>query len=112
MALAIRLKFEPVRSLSFNSIGASYMGVGTGLTNPASQIFIQNLTDAELMFSFDGVNNHFPLAANGYFLSDVGSNQSRNLGFYIAAGDRLYVKRSGVPSSGTVYFSVMYGSDN
>lgn len=112
MGLAIRQKFEPVRSLDFNSIIAAYMGVGTALQYPASQIFIQNLTDATLMFSFDGINNHFPLPPNGYFLSDVGSNQTRNLGFYIAAGDRLYVKRSDIPTVGTVYFTVMYGSDN
>jgi len=109
MALAIRMRFEPLRSIAYNAIVSGYMGVGTVLVYPASQFFIQNLTNATLMFSFDGVNNHFPLPAGGFFLSDIGSNQARNLGFFLSAGDRLYVKQSEVPTLGDVYFTVAYG---
>lgn len=110
-ALAIRLQFEPVRSLAYTSIGAGYMGVGTAMSNPARQFFIQNLTDVTLMFSFDGVNDHFPLPTNGFLLDDVTSNKTQQGGFWLPEGTRLYVKEIGTPSSGSVYFSVMYGSD-
>jgi hypothetical protein len=109
--LAIRLQFEPVRSLGEASIGAGYMGVGTPIANPARQFFIQNLTDVTLMFSFDGINDHFPLPSNGFLLDDVTSNKTQQGGFYIAEGTRLYVKEIGTPSTGSVYFSVMFGSD-
>lgn len=110
-SLAIRAQFEPVRTLGFASIGAGYMGVGTAITDPARQFFIQNLTNATLMFSFDGVNDHFPLPANGFFLDDITSNKTQQGGFYLAEGTRLYVKEIGVPGSGSVYFTIMVGSD-
>ena len=111
-SLAIRLQFEPVRSLGEASIGAGYMGVGTAINNPARQIFIQNLTDVSLMFSFDGIHDHFPLPTNGFLLLDITSNKTQQGGFFIAEGSRLYVKEIGTPSTGSVYFSVMYGEDN
>ena len=112
-SLSVRMKFEPCRTLGFAAIGAGYMGVGTSIDHPARQIFIQNLTDVALWFSFDGVTNHFPLPANGFFLSDITTNRS-NMGgdWSLASGDRLYVKQlAGAPGSGSVYFSVIYGSD-
>jgi hypothetical protein len=110
-ALAIRLQFEPVRSLAAASIGAGYMGVGTAISNPARQFFVQNLTDVTLMFSFDGINDHFPLPTNGFLLDDVCSNKTQQGGFFIAEGTRLYVKEIGTPTTGSVYFSVMYGAE-
>ena len=110
-ALAIRLMFEPVRSLSFGSIGAGYMGIGTALVYPARQIFVQNETNALLMFSLDGVNDHCPLPASGFLLLDVTSNKTVIQGFYVAEGTRFYVKEIGTPTSGSVYVSVMYGID-
>jgi hypothetical protein len=111
-SLSIRLRFEPVRELAFGSISGTYMGVGSALSNPARQIFIQNLTDATLMFSFNGIDDHFPLPENGFFLNDITSNKTQAHGFYLAEGERLYVKEIGNPTSGSVYFTVMYGSDN
>ena len=109
--LAIRLQFEPVRSLGYASIGAGYMGVGTAIANTGRQFFIQNLTDVTLMFSFDGINDHFPLPTNGFLLDDVTSNKTPLGGFYLPEGSRLYVKEIGTPTTGSVYFSLMYGSD-
>ncbi len=110
--LAIRFKAEPVRSLAFGSIGAGYVGVGTVVDHPIRQFLIQNLTDATLMFSFDGVNDHFPIPANGFFLNDISSNQSHMAqGWYLAQDSRLYVKEIGVPTLGSVYFSVFYGAE-
>lgn len=110
--LPIRMVFEPQRTLGFAAIGAAYMGVGTAVDHPIRQFFIQNLTDVTLQFSFDGIHDHFPLPANGFFLDDVTSNKSSvSAGFYLAQGDRLYVKQLGVPTTGSVYFSVMYGRE-
>lgn len=110
MALSIRMKFEPLRSLSFASVSGAYMGVGPALSHPASQIFVENLTDATIFFSFDGITNHFVLPANGFFLSDIGSNQARDLGFFLSSGERLYAKQEDTaPTSGNIYFSVVYG---
>ena len=110
MSLAIRMRPEAIRSLAFGSIAAGYMGVGTAITHPARIIVIQNFTDAILLFSFDGIDDHFVFPSNGQLVLDISSNKTIETGFFLAEGDRLYVKRSGVPSSGSVYFSVLYGA--
>ncbi len=111
--LAIRFAAEPVRSLAFGSIGASYAAVGTAVDNEIRQFLIQNLTDVTLMFSFDGINDHFPIPSDGFFLDDIASNKSLLAQSWILAkGTTLYVKRIGAPSTGSVYFSVFYGADS
>lgn len=109
--VAIRFTAEPVRSLAAGSIGAGYTGVGTPTSNPERQFFIQNLTDALLMFSFDGVNDHFPLPSGGFLLDDVSSNKvAPSDALYLAEGTRLYVKQIAAPTTGSVYFSVFYAA--
>lgn len=107
--LSLRLAFEPVRSLAFDDISSDYLPIGTPLANAARQVFVQNLTDALLMFSFNGVDDHFPLPSEGFFLDDITTNKVVQQGFYIAAGTTLYVKQVNVPSAGSVYFSSIYG---
>jgi hypothetical protein len=111
--LAIRLLPETVRSLGFAGIGAAYMGIGGVFTNPIRILLITNLTDANLMFSMNGIDDHFPVAANGFLLLDVTSNKTINGGgFFIAEQTRIYVKDLDVPTSGSVYVSAFYGSGN
>lgn len=111
-ALSLKMRAEPCRTLAFGSISGAYTGIGTALVNPARQIFVQNLTDATLMFSLDGIHDAFPLPEDGFFLSDITSNETKSEGWYMAAGDRLYVKTLGTPTTGNVYFSVFYGANN
>ena len=111
MAREIRLAAETIRSLGFASIGAAYAGVGTRFDNPVRIFFVQNMTDALLMFSLDGVNDHFTLPQGGYLLLDVTGNKTTEHGFYIAEGSRLYVQEIGNPTSGSVYLSLFYGAD-
>ena len=109
--LSIRVLPEPVRSIAFGSIGAAYAGIGSPITNPARWFMLQNFTDAAMMISMDGVNDHFPINATSYVIMDVASNKSVNGGvFMIAAGTRFYVKQlSGAAGVGSVYLSVFYG---
>jgi len=112
MAIEIKVKFESLRSLAFGAIGAAYMSVGTATDHPARMVLIQNLTDADLMFSFDGINDHFPIKFNSSFILDVSSNKTIDTGFFIEKGTKLYTKQIGVPSSGGVYFTVFYGEED
>ena len=108
--IAIRLRAETCRSLAFGSIGAAYAAIGTAMENPIRAFLIQNHTNATVWISHDGVNNHFPLMANGYFMFDVTANRTQDTGFYMAEGDKLYCKRLGTPTSGSVYLTAYYGS--
>lgn len=110
--LAIRIAFEPMRSLAAGSITGSYVAIGTATANPARQFIIQNLTDAALVFSFDGTNDHIPLPANGLFVDDITANKTMDHGFFLATGTKIYVKRIGTPTTGSVYVSISYGIDS
>ncbi len=113
MTIGNRLRFDVMRSLAYTSINNSWVAVGSSLTHPASQILIQNLTDATLVFSFDGVNNHFALPTSGFFLDDITTNKvSPAGGLYLPVGTTLYVQEVGTPGSGSVYFSVTYIAEN
>ena len=114
MSLAIRLVPDNVRSINFAAIGAAYMGIGTAMTKPIRVFMMQNMTDEAMMFSFDGVHDHFPLPATSYFVFDITSNKTVEQGFFLAQGQRLYVKQldpAKTPSSGAVYLSTFYGAD-
>ena len=112
MAIEIRVKFETLRSLGFASIGAAYMGVGTALDHPARMVLIQNFTDKDLMFSFDGINDHMPLKFDSSFIFDVSANKTIDTGFFIEKGTRLYVKEIDTPTTGSVYLTVFYGEQD
>ena len=112
MSLAIKALFEPVRSIGFAAIQVGYTGIQTALNFPTRIIFVQNFTNATLMFSFDFIHDHFPLPPNSFLLLDLSSNKTLETGYFIAKGDRLYVKQLGVaPTSGSVYFTALYGVD-
>lgn len=109
--LAIRLQAEPIRSLAFGSIVAGYTAVGSALANPARLIILNNLTDEELMFSFDGVNDHVALAGPGSFVLDITSNKGVAGALFLAQGTTIYVKEIGNPTTGSVYISSFYGDN-
>lgn len=110
--LAVRVLPEPIRELDFNTLDVAYIGVGTSISNPAHIVFIQNLTDVLVMISWDGIDDHFPLTPNGYFLMDVTANKTATGGsFMISQGTRFYAKYVASPASeGSVYVSIFYGA--
>lgn len=121
MALAIRMLAEPVRFLDAADVAVTYRALDQagavpattgGVNHPIRTWFVNNLTDATLMFSLDGINDHFPLPANGFFVFDITGNKTSNGGaFYFSEGDALYVRQIAAPTTGTAYFSVFYGKD-
>ena len=111
MSLGRQLRAEPVRTLAAGSVGVSYTAIGTPCGKPDSVLQFQNLTDASVMMSFDGINDHFPLAAGAYFVLDVTTNQPTKDGLFLSVGTQFYVRQLGVPATGSVYISLYYGRD-
>jgi len=114
MSRAIRLATEPLRSLAHGSIGAAYMGIGTSIDTKARIVHISNITDSQLMISFDGVNDHFPLLPASFLQLDVCQNSLEVDYFSLKVGDRLYVKEINAinpTTKGSVYLTVFYGKD-
>ena len=107
--MAKLLNPEVLRSLGHESILETYVAIGTPSAYAARIVFVQNLTDVALLFSFDGTNNHFILPASGFLLLDITSNKSDESGLFLAADESLYVKQSGDPTTGSVYLSLFSG---
>jgi hypothetical protein len=119
-SLALCLQAEPVRFLDHTAISGVYAAIGQGgpagaeFTNPVRMFGIQNYTDSPLMFSFDGVNDHFP--CTGAIMLDVASNSAVSQGYYMQKGQKLYVRNMvaegyAAPNSGDVWLFVMTGRD-
>ena len=105
---SIRATWDTLRSLPSASIVVGYTSIGTALTKVGRIVHILNTTDAALMFSWDGRSDHFVLPAGGYMVIDLTTNQSGSDGFFLPVGSRLYVKQIGAPSTGSVYFSLVF----
>ncbi len=109
---SIRVRYEALRSLAFGGISGTYAGVGTAFDNPVRMIKITNLTDADLLISFDGVTDRDIVPANTVEVLDYGSNKAIPGGqLDQSIGERVYVKQaSGAATSGSVYVTVIYAS--
>jgi hypothetical protein len=105
-----RFKMEPQGVLAYGSITTSYVAIGNPLEFMGSKLRIANLTNATLQFSLDGINDHFPLHANSTEILDI-TVESKNADF-TPIGTIVYVKRIGTPTSGSVYVTSCYGTDD
>ena len=111
-SFSVRVLAEPLRSLAFGSIGSTYMPIGTAFAHPIRLLYVQNLTDVAVLFSFDGIHDHWILPTEGYMILDLTANKTREQGWYISEGQIVYAKEfSGPPTQGGVYVSAFYGSD-
>ena len=111
--LALRFLFEPLRELSFSSVGASYIAIGAPLTNPSRLFILQNLTDETVYISDDGVNNKFKFPPGGALTLDNVSNRTeQSSSNEMPQGTIWYVKHAGVaPTLGSITISTGYGSE-
>lgn len=109
---SIRVFAEPIRSIAAAAILAGYSAVGTRLAHACVAIILNNLTDAQVFISMDGVNDHIILAVNQGLVLDINANKS-NMGsaLNIALGTQFYAKRvAGAATTGSVYISVLYAT--
>ena len=110
--MGVTAKVEPLQSLAFGSISGTYALIGT-TANAISIFELQNLTNASVTFSLDGVNDNFILPAYSGAVYDVTGNKAGDdTGLYIAKGTKVYAKSGGSPSVGAVYVTAIYDSSN
>ncbi len=100
---------DGLRSLGFASISGSYTAVGTAFTHPMRVIKIVNTCDADMIISFDGVNDNDIVTASSFALYDISTNEAGIDGWFFRTGTQVYVKQVSAPSSGKVYLTTMYG---
>lgn len=107
---AIQIFPENLRSLAFGSIGAGYVQIGTDFEFASRILVIQNFTDKQMLFSFNGVDDHLTLPSGGQIVLDVTANKTVTGGCaYFSAGIGIFVKQVAAPGSGAVYVSTFFG---
>ncbi len=116
-ANSIRAMHLPVYTLAFGSIGTSYVH----LTNvsgafvlpfPARIVAVQNYTDIDVMISYNGMDDHYPVRAG--LIWDYASDTATSVtGFYVPSQTIFYCKQIGATAAtlGAVYVSVVVGED-
>lgn len=104
----LKAYFEEIRSINFNAISNMYEAIGGPFLNPCRILYIQNLTDADLMFSINGDDDHFVVPAEGFIILDTTTNRSHSDGLFFDTNTQVYVKEIGNPNLGDVYLSVIY----
>lgn len=109
-----RIRFEPLRSIAFGAVSGAYALVGTPFSNAVRCIIIDNFMNANIIVSFDGVNDHLVVFSSSSKIIDYASNRVGPVDqLEQAVGTQVYVKQeSGAPSSGNVYVSVIYAAPN
>jgi hypothetical protein len=109
---AVIAGYEDLRSLAFGGISGVYAAVGTPFENPVRMLKVTNLTDADLLISFNGVTDKDVIAAGSAFIYDYASNKAEpGGGLEQPAFQRLYVKQAtAAPTLKSVYVTVIYAS--
>jgi hypothetical protein len=103
-------KVDTLRFLDHGSITSSYTGLGTPFFYPVRIICITNTTNADMLFSMDGLTDQLIVPAGSFKLFDITTNHRpvNQDDFCFAIGTQWYVKYASAPSSGAVYIEVIY----
>lgn len=107
------VRFEALRSLGFASVSGTYAAVGTAFLNACRILQLDNLSNANVIVSFDGINDHLVVAGSSGKVLDFSANKVLPAGFLaMPAGTIVYIKQeTGAPTSGSFYVSVMYAGN-
>lgn len=107
-----RIRYEELRSVSALDVSADYEGVGLPFENPVRILKVTNLTNGNILVSFNGIDDHDVAPANGAYVYDYGTNRSSSGSLLEqSAFDRMYIKaEAGLPDTGTFYVTVIYAS--
>jgi len=110
MGYGIRAFPEVLRELAASSLTNNYQAIGTPFGDSARVVSFANSTPLDIYVSLDGVNDHFRIAANGFFLLDVSANKVRDDGLFIAEGTQVWAKFvSSTTSTGDFWVTVIVG---
>jgi hypothetical protein len=113
LASSARVRFEPIRYLDFSSISAiTSTAIGIPFANPVRILKITNLTDVPLLISFNGIESHDVVGANGFCLYDYSTNKADSVGYLEQAqGERVYAQAiTALPTINGVYVTVVYAA--
>jgi hypothetical protein len=98
---------EVLRSLAFSGVSGTYAKIGTPTLHPWRVLFISNTTDADMIISFDGVNDHMVIPTTQNASIDISANGLQGQQF-VRQGTQFWVKQVSAPTKGSVYVAGFY----
>lgn len=107
---ATRILAENLQHANFGAIGGGFTPLGVPLFNPSVMMILTNATDENVIFSFDGINDHVFVPNGSSVTLNFSSNKVNDRGLFLANNTRVYVTQGpdGPPSSGAVWVSSFY----
>jgi hypothetical protein len=91
--VSIRMVAAPIQTLNASSISSTYMGIGPRFDHSARVVRVANYTDGLLMFSWNGIDDHFPLLVYTSIVITICNNDQDNSDYFaLPALNRLYVR--------------------
>lgn len=97
-----------LRSIDSAVFSGAFLPVGTPLQFPVRLIKFVNLSNVNVLISWDGVNNHEILPLGTAFTIDGSANRESSSNVWeIQSGTQFYVQ--GSPGTGFIYISCYYG---
>lgn len=108
MAYTTRMAYEALRSVDAADLDGSYQSIGDPLENPASIVKMVNNSDATVIVSVNGTDDHDVCPAGSFWLYDETANTptgSTNACF-LPKGTQILIK--GSPGTGDIYLVVQY----
>lgn len=102
-----RANFEPLKSLAFGGISATYAAIGLPSSHPVRAFCVNNNTAGDMIFSRDNtlVAGELFVKAGSYKLWDIQSNRktTNEDKYELDNLTQWYVKQVTAPVSGAVY---------
>lgn len=92
-----------LRTLAYTSISGTYAAVGTAITLPVSIFRIVNTSDADMIFSIDGITDQLVVPTSTFVLYDIAANRGLAEAFSLSGNLQFYVKQGAAPTKGAVY---------
>lgn len=103
------VRYTPLLSIAGATVTGSYAPLGTTLEAGRIMAYI-NGTDANVLLSFNGTDDHIFLMAGSAQIWDYQSNAvDEQTNFAMPVGTVIYIKsESGDPTTGSVYVELAY----
>lgn len=105
------LRVDAYKSLAFSSITASFVAVGSAVSENWRAFRVLNTCDTDMIISLDGTANNLYLPANSFVLWDISANadpENVNDNLLIGINTQFYAKYVSAPSSGAVIVEGIY----
>jgi hypothetical protein len=102
-------QFTALASVAAASVGATYGVIGSPTGNPIRLFKFTNLTDADIIATYNPTMDQLIIPAGSFTLYDISTNRGHNTELRIAQNTQWYVKyATSPPTIKSIYLEQIY----